>query len=916
MPLTITLTKTRIRPPHRGAGLVSRKTLDEVAERIPQSRLVFVKAPAGYGKSSQLYRWHTRISESGAAVGWLSLDRSIDDLRTLFFYITEAIRELAPDFGAQFLSFLESSHDPTVNRVASAFVNELADVSHPIFLFIDDLHLLADSDAKKALEIVLRDAPGNFHLVIASRQSAPFSLARLRVLGKIEEIDVQQLKFDEETTNAFVELSGRPPLPNDKLKQLVAATEGWAAGVQLATISIFQHGGATHIFDRISGENRVVADYLLDDVIEHLPDETINFLLKTSILEFFSEELCDHVTGHRNSAAQIRDLAARSLFIFSLDEEQNWFRYHHLFSELLRRMLRKRMPEEIIGLHRRASEWFSAHQNADFAFAHAVKAEDWLAAARILDSSCNNLFYGGKLSTLIQRSNALPAEILVNFPRLQLEIAWSIILEWRFDEARTIIRDIEVRLQKWNADGVNAESIEDISRIVLHRKMMLALFSDDMPTVEKYVLELMHDFPSEDPYLRGTLENCLIHARREMFRLDNVDKMDRRGREFFRQSGSKFVLVWHESILAPTYHLRGDADLAESALLSAIEIAEYVDGPCTPLQAMPAILLAEVKYELNDVDAAQALIDRFGRYADKQGLVDHLAAYFVTRSRLARRLGQFDEAARIIMEGHAFAEFRGFPRLAHRLDYESVQLAALSGELSILEATVKCAAGETERRRLSPGSHSLSQDEPFVLGWRLASCHVGNARETVAVMKKWVSYAANRGALRSEIRFRIGLALSLFAAGENGEALRTMRTAVQKAAKPRFIRSFVDAGAPALTMLEKLFDYVGVGADPVEVFGAELLQVFTNEPLHRTDERASHAPQIPSAEELAPPDCLSEREHEILRLVALEKSNKEIACTLGMTEGTVKWYMQQVFMKMDVRRRSHAVRRARQFGLI
>jgi LuxR family transcriptional regulator, maltose regulon positive regulatory protein len=916
MQIAMNLTKTRLRPPNRVAGLIPRKQLDAIVTRIPNRRLVFVKAPAGYGKSSQLHRWYTTLAADDALIGWLSIDRSIDDLRTLFFYIASSIREQEPAFGSEFLAFLDSSRDPTVERVTSAFVNELFETSRQVFLFVDDMHLLTDDSAKRALETVLHDAPRNFHLVVASRQSLPFSLARLRMLGEIDEIDVEQLKFNAEDITDFIQLSGREPLPDEAVGQLLAATEGWAAGVQLATISISQHDGVGQFLDRFTGENRAVSEYLLDDVIDRLPDATVEFLLKTSILEIFSEELCDFVVGNHESGEQIRDLSAQSLFIFSLDEEQNWFRYHHLFSELLQRILRKRAPDSIRGLHQKASEWFAANKQIDLAFSHAVKAEDWLAAATILESSCNDLFYGGKLSTLIKWADAIPPEVRANFPRLQLEIAWSIILEWRFDDAARIIKGIEDKIAGWRAEGKRPDYVETISRIVLHRKMMLALFSDDMPTVERYVLELLHDFPSEDPYLRGTLENCLIYARREMFKLDNVDKMDRWARDFFERSGSKFVMVWHESILAPTYHLRGDTDLAENALVSAIEIAEYVDGPCTPLQAMPAMLLAEIKYEKNEIEAAEALVSRFGQHAEKQGFVDHLAAYYVTRARLLQRAGKFDEAAKVIAEGRGTAEFRGFTRLARRLDYEATCLAARSGDLAALQRTLEWSALPSERPRLTPGQHSISYDEQCVLGWQYACSQLGSPRDAIGVLRKWVSFAVDRGAVRSEVRFLIALSLCLSLAGEEGEALRKMRSAVQKALKPRYLRSFIDGGEPVLLLLRKLFSEGLEGTGPVGEFGRELIAGFSGESASGSPTSALVPLQENNESEHAPPESLSERERDILRLVAWEKSNKEIARTLGMTEGTVKWYMQQVFLKMDVRRRSTAVRRARQFGML
>jgi LuxR family maltose regulon positive regulatory protein len=513
-------------------------------------------------------------------------------------------------------------------------------------------------------------------------------------------------------------------------------------------------------------------------------------------------------------------------------------------------------------------------------------------------------------------SDQIPPDVRSQFPRLQLEIAWSIILEWRFDDARKIIMDVETLLVQWRSQRQRLEYLDSVSRIVLHRKMMLALFMDDMPLCEKYVLELLHDFPSEDPYLRGTLENCLIHSRREMFRLDNVDKMDRWARHFFEKSGSKFVLVWHESILGPTYHLRGDTELAETALLSAMEIAEYVDGPDTPLQAMPAMLLAEIKYEKNEIQPSEGLIDRFQRQAEKQGFVDHLAAYYVTRARLLHRNGDLKEAKRVIAEGKAAAEFRGFRRLASRLDYESVRLADRTGDLSVLRAIAARGDVAEEKQRLMPGQHSMGYDEQFVLSWQLACRQLGRAREAIDVLKSWTAFAADRGALRSEVRFLIALSQCLAVAGEEGEALRKLRAAVQKAARPRYLRSFIDGGELTLMLLRKLFAEGAERTGTVSEFGLELIEAFAGEPpgllVVGTTDGGSIAPEP----ELAPPESLNERERDILRLVAWGLSNKEIACKLGMTEGTVKWYLQQIFSKMDVRRRSMAVRRARQFGLL
>lgn len=905
--------RTRLRPPTRGAGLIERGKLDRIANRIRQRRLIFVKAPAGYGKSSLMQRWHSVLGEQGAVTGWLSMDHGQDDLRSFFSYAASAIREAAPDFGAEFLDFMDSARDPTPMRVATAFVNALMEETRQIVLFIDDFHLLADKSSIRAVEIVLRDAPQNFHLVVASRQSLGFSLARLRMLGETDEIDAEELRFDAEDLDRFTRLFGREPLAERETERLLTATEGWAAGIQLAMISLDQHEDIRPFLERFSGEHRMVSDFLLDDVIDNLPVETVDFLLRTSILEIFNRDLCNEIAGIQNAEAQIADLTARSLFIFSLDDDRNWFRYHHLFSEVLQRMLRNRLPGEFAELHRKASRWYAANGHTELGFTHAIRAADWQGAAQILDSTCTELFYEGKLGTLTKLAAQIPPDVLTGFPRVQLELAWSLILEWRFDDATEIIRRVERTLERWRANGTPADQVDPISQIVLHRRMMLALFMDDVVELERSVLELLHDFPSNDPYLRGTLENCLIYARREMFRLDRVDQKDRTGRDYFARSGSRFVLVWHESILGPTYHLRGDTALAEKSLRSAIEIAEYVEGPATPLTAMPAMLLAEVLYESNQTEAASTLIDQLGPLTERLGFVDNLSAYFVTKSRLLQRRDALAEARAVIAEGEASAEYRGFERLKQRLWLERVRLSVRSGDLTFLRAEMVVAEHPLQKRRLAPGQQTIGRDEYFALGWGLMACQTGQARAAVEVLRRWSTFTGGRGALRSEVRFLIALASALSLAGERGEALRKMRQAVQKAAAPRFIASFLDGGAPVLGLLQELFDPKESPTGPVSAFAAELLCAFAGSP---TEADPAPEPDTPPETDHAPPEALNEREREVLRLASHGKANKDIARALGMTEGTVKWYMQQVFAKLDVRQRALAVQRARQFGLL
>lgn len=787
------------------------------------------------------------------------------------------------------------------------------DTEEEVFLFLDDFHLVSDEQVSESIGALLAHPSENLHLVIASRQSLPFSISRLRARGLLKEIDGELLRFDTDDVAKFVASAGQTDLSQKELETLLVRTEGWAAGIQLATIALGQSEDRMDFFSRLSGQRREFAEYLADEVIGRLPEQTLDFLLKTSILLRLSPKLCTELTGNADSRWELERLQEKSLFLYSLDDEGVWYRYHHLFSEFLQRRLRDLHPDLVPELNRKASDWFARQCLVDEAYHHAIGASDFVRAARLLDRFCSNLFYKGQLSKLLRWSRQIPSEVLADYPRIQLEIAWSIMLEWRFRDAEKIITDVERKVGSSARDQCDAEWVETISKVLLHRRMMLYLFMDEMVSVEKIIQEIVHDFPSDDANLRGNMETCLIYARREMYRLENVDKMDAWAREFYEKSGSIYVLVWHESIVGPTYQLRGDTDLAERSLRSAMDIAERIEGSCSPLVAMPALLLADIFYQRNQIEQAAELIERHGAEAEKQGFVDHLVAFYLTKAKLQFRAGQTEEARRTLEQGRHSAERWGFDRLRQNIDLESIRQSLHAPDLTEAQRFRNQFKSEGSLRRLSPGPVTTSRDEATVLAWSRACCALGCGRDTLKALKDWVAFARDRGSLKSEVNFLIALAVNQLFTGSEGEALRTLREAVKKAARPRFIRCFVDEGPAVEGLLRKLFSPDSDDPGTAVEFGLFLIKSFESESSAERVEMRLVDEHLPDT---APPEALNQAERDVLRLVAIGMSNKDIAHRLGLTGGSVKWYMQQIFMKLDVRRRTMAVRRAQQFGMI
>jgi len=514
--------------------------------------------------------------------------------------------------------------------------------------------------------------------------------------------------------------------------------------------------------------------------------------------------------------------------------------------------------------------------------------------------------YDGRTTALVRWYRQIPLAVIQKYHRPRLDVAFSLILEWQFDEARRIIEDVERIL---NSDNEK----DDYTQIILsHRKMMLYHFMDDTLQTDAVIAEIEGNFPDSDPYLRGNIDTCRVYTNRQLFRLAGADKLDQRARQYYRRSGSIFVLVWHDTVMGPTFFQRGDTEQAISSLESAVATAQAISGASSVLAAMPALLLAEILYEGNDVERAEELVRQFAVKAETQGFVDHLVAFHVTRIRLSVLRGDYLEAAGNLRQGQSLAERYDFLRLGNFLAQEDIRLAVAENDLDRIKAFRAGLRPDTVSRLGKPDQRSTTADEGLALAWCRACVALGDHGDAIALLRRWVLLLNSRGAVRSEVRMLVLLAVTLARDGRDGEALRTLRDALRKAERPRLIRSFLDEGAAVEALLRHMFDGTPEAIGPAAAFGRQILGLFSGN-------RTAADPLPAEAEDPdAPllPEQFNARESEVMKLVAAGLSNKEIGKRLGLTEGVVKWYLQRAFEKLGVRRRSLAVLKARKFGVI
>jgi len=442
-------TKLYIPPIH--SSLVRRPRLVQVFENGYQTGkcVTLVSAPAGFGKTTIIREWLT-ATEPGKPFGWLSLDDGDNDPVRFLIYLVSAIQKINAEIGKTILASLNSSQIPPLLDLVETLINEISSESEPFLIVLDDYHLIKKMEVHSVLQLLLKRQPDALHLVIITREDPPFSLPRMRVQGQITEIRERDLRFTLSEAQAFLVRTMGLDLSAGDIDKLEERTEGWAAGMQLAALAMDELSDDKERQDFIeafTGSNRMIVDYLISEVLQRQGETTRQFLLRTSILERFCAELCDHVVfgkdGQGNSQSVLDILARGNMFLVPLDNQRHWYRYHHLFSEMLFHSLRRSSPEQIPALHRKASEWFESKGYIPEAMRHALASKDWNFVTALLDRQAYPMLIQGYGNLVIECCREIPKAFLEKAPNICIYYAWALVLTFRND----FLEAVEEKLQ-------------------------------------------------------------------------------------------------------------------------------------------------------------------------------------------------------------------------------------------------------------------------------------------------------------------------------------------------------------------------------------------------------------------------------------------------------------------------------------
>jgi len=907
----VELVRTKLDPPAEPSELLARARLLQKLDEVAKVRLTMLQAPAGYGKTSLMSQWFHALKDSRSCVSWLSVDRTDDDAGGLLAGIAAA---LAPAVrGDSVANLLTSNRAAAASSLLADLINALQPHVHCLYLFIDDVHLLAPEPLAALCQFIDR-SPSAMHFILASRAILDMPLARMRSRGQLLELGVGELQFTADETRQFIAHATEPALNEPQLAKLLERTEGWITGIRLASLTLRKGVSPEAMLASLTGSRCTVSDFFAEEVLAALPPDICEFLLQSSVLGRLCPALCDAVTGQDHGRRMLNFIGQSGLFLAPLDDERNWYRYHPLFAEFLQRRRIDKRIEENAELHRKASRWFWTNDLPVEAIEHALRGGDARHAADLLEQRCQDLTYTGKLQVVCQFAARIPEPVLHQCPRVLLSVAWMLTLNLRLEETRRILGIVAAFLQEHDSAGtLSLEELRNLRYLLLHRQMVLGVAEDDAPRVEQQCRHLFDAFPEEGhPYLVGTINAQLLYAQREQYQLTDLDRLTATAQGILARSSYSFACIALQASIGPSLFFAGRTDAALRALEKGLSESMRFAVFNSALSALPALPMSAVLYECNELERAQELIDTALPHANELGFVDHLLPGYITSARLKHARGDLPGAQQTLDEGMGVAMSRKLERLRLAIVAERVKFLLQDGRAEQAVRFARSAGIPQSCEYMLPKRGVTTRDEWRAVAWFRVAQSEGRMQEALSVGKHWRNFCSARGAIYSLIRWDLLLAQALFVSADVRAAQRTLREAIAHAAASRAIRSFIDEGSIIRTLLASTYEADLDVLHPTDAFAAELLEIF--------NKLSKRRPALYAVPQRAAPEGLygklSVKEREILALVSTGMRNREVATKLGMTEGSVKWYMQQVYDKVGTRRRLQAVERARQFGVI
>ena len=909
------LLATKLHMPGLGPGLVPRPRLTERLDEGLGRGLVLVCAPAGYGKTVLLTGWAQRARPAAA---WLSLDGGDNDPARFWRHALAALDRVCAGIGGRVGLLLGPPAPARFEPLVTALINELAagPDGDEVLLVLDDYHVIGAQEVHASVDFLLEHRPENLQLIVASRSDPPLALARLRARGQLAEVRAADLRFTAAEAAALLRQVAAIPeraLPDPAAAALTARTEGWAAGLQLAALSLRGQEDVTGFVTAFTGSHRYVLDFLAEEVLDRQDERLRTFLLETSVLDRLSGPLCDAVTGRTGSQALLEQAEQAGLFLVPLDEVRGWWRYHHLFADLLRARLQPGQPGEVARLHRNAAAWYEEHELADDAIRHAVAVGEMTWAARLIERHADEFLLRSEGATVQRWLSVLPAGLATSRPRLLLAQAWLDGLGGRVDVARPSLAAAERALAAaaGRADepfepsvGRAASWLVNVPAAIALGHAYLAVLSGDADRAIAFASRARAEVGEGEWMLDSLIRVYLSVAEWLCGRLPEAERAFGSSIARWQAAGETTWVVRVCELLGLVQRALGCLDAAVATYRQALEVVAPPGRRALAGAGIGYVGLAEVAYQRNELDVALRTVTEGVAICRQFSYTQPLAAGLATLAWIRQATG--DPAGARVAIGEAGQAAPGPAGLLNPVPAQRARLLLAQGDLA-------GAARWVTERGLGADDEPDYPREPGYLVLARVLLAREEADRALALLERLRAGAAAQDRAGSLIEIGALRALGLAASGEEKAAVDALAGALTIACPQGYVRVFADEGPPMAALLGRLIAAQRTGRAaarvPLECL-ARLQRAFDAGP-----SAPDHRPGTGAAVQgIVEP--LTSRELEVLQLLAAGRSNQGIARELVVSLDTVKKHVSHVLGKLGAASRTEAVARARQLALI
>lgn len=947
------LTTKLFMPPVRSALVPRTRLLQRLDAALEQQhQLILVTAPPGYGKTTLAATWlettwlgtDATPARRRGRVAWLSLDEAENEPTRFFAHVQAAFQQAGLEIGQRVRSVLEHTQPFSANITGAALIEELVHTTASdasLLLVLDDYHRIQNGDLHETVQFLVEHAPLSFHLILLTREDPPLPLARWRVQNRITELRARDLRFTIDEASEFFHRTMPLNLSMELLSLLEKRTEGWAAGLQLAALSLQDHADPAAFVKAFAGDDRQVVDYLGDEVLKHLPESLRRFLLYTSILERLCGELCEAIladaiedwqAGGAESIGAFQGavgqrilevLDRRNLFLTPLDNRRLWYRYHHLFADLLHHHLQVSVgAAKIAELHRRAARWYADHGFAADAVNHALSAEDSGLAAELIERAFANsaTWSGGEVALWQAWWRALPPQALRDRPLLQLRISRALYLAGHVEEAEQLLGEVSRALQKDPARFDNVDSLA--AQVAVHRAAVAAMRGESQRAIDMTEGALRR-LPEDEHLTRARAYDTLGMAYELRGDLEYALRAYWKASALAETAGVRYLVVNARCEAAMVQVVRGELHHARQICRAVIDLLAPEDAKTPPLGLAYAII-GEIRREQNLLEAAERALLEGIECSQAGGITDDLRHEYLFLARLRCSQKVYADAHTALQQVDALLRIYRIPRLFDVVD-------AYRARVWLAEGRIASAERWAETYTHQKPAEYLRDVEALTLArvW-MATARTAEATALLEHLLQAASAAKRTGRV---IECHALLAMGYAQSDKQEAALASLRRALVLAEPEDYARLFLDEGQPMSDLLHRT-----VSTDVAGRYAERLLAMTaaTERKLARPDASAHMPVRVESEQATWRPDIgddkndgalplssdqvliepLTDRELEVLTLLAMRYTNDEIARQLVISLPTVKTHAAHIYAKLGVSGRKEAVTRARRLGIL